>query len=113
MIYTNLLGVHPECKVKGIDFCTGSLGQGLTYGAGAALAVRLQRSLRRAFVLLEEDGHDVQALTGRIAALDTMSGPPHVIIVKEKLGIVSKRQQLIGKEGSFQLREQAISYLPI
>jgi transketolase len=49
-----LLGVHPECKVKGIDFCTGSLGHGLTYGAGAALGARLQRSQRRIYVLLSD-----------------------------------------------------------
>jgi transketolase len=50
----SLLGVHPECKVNGIDFCTGSLGHGLTYGAGAALAARLQKSLRRIYVLLSD-----------------------------------------------------------
>ena len=48
------LGVHPEHKVTGIDFCTGSLGQGLTYGAGCALAARLQKSSRRAFVLISD-----------------------------------------------------------
>jgi transketolase len=37
-----------------VDFSTGSLGQGLSYGAGAALAARLQRSARRAFVLLSD-----------------------------------------------------------
>ena len=143
----SLLGVHPECSVKGIDFCTGSLGQGLTYGAGAALAARLQLSLRRIFVLLsdgecnegsvweavmfaahhnlanliaiidlngqqafgytdqvlnlhpmierwkafgwdahEVDGHNVKELTAKIAALNTTSGPPHVIIANTVSG---------------------------
>jgi transketolase len=49
-----LLGVHPEHKVTGIDFCTGSLGQGLTYGVGCALAARLQKSQRRTFVLISD-----------------------------------------------------------
>ena len=49
-----LLGVHPEHNVAGIDFCTGSLGQGLTYGAGCALAARLQKSSRRTFVLISD-----------------------------------------------------------
>jgi len=48
------LGVHPEHKVPGIDFCTGSLGQGLSYGVGAALAARLQNSSRRVFVLVSD-----------------------------------------------------------
>jgi transketolase len=49
-----LLGVHPERALKGIDFCSGSLGQGLSLGAGAALAARLQHSSRRVYVLLSD-----------------------------------------------------------
>jgi transketolase len=50
----SLLGVHPEHDLPGVDFCSGSLGQGLSYGAGAALAARLQGSNRRAFVLMSD-----------------------------------------------------------
>jgi transketolase len=50
----SLLGVHPEHMLRGIDFSTGSLGQGLSMGAGAALAARLQRSSRRVFVLVSD-----------------------------------------------------------
>lgn len=50
----SLLGVHPEHAVRGIDFSTGSLGYGLSIGAGAALAARLQGSSRRVFVLLSD-----------------------------------------------------------
>lgn len=49
-----LLGVHPEHQLRGVDFATGSLGQGLSYGAGAALAARLQGSERRAVVLMSD-----------------------------------------------------------
>lgn len=49
-----LLGVHPEHALKGVDFSTGSLGHGLSMGAGAALAGRLQRSSRRVFVLVSD-----------------------------------------------------------
>jgi transketolase len=48
------LGVHPEHCLPGVDFCTGSLGQGLSIGAGAALGARLQKSKRRVFVLLSD-----------------------------------------------------------
>jgi transketolase len=48
------LGAHPEHVVPGIDFSTGSLGQGLSLGVGAALAARLQGSDRRAFVLISD-----------------------------------------------------------
>lgn len=49
-----LLGVHPEHELPGVDFCSGSLGQGLSFGAGAALAARMQGSDRRVFVLLSD-----------------------------------------------------------
>lgn len=142
-----MLGVHPEHVLAGIDFSTGSLGQGLSIGVGAALAARLQGSARRAFVLVSDaecnegsvweaimfaahhklsnlivivdmngqqalgythdvlslspllekwqafgwdahsvDGHDVAALQGTIAALDTASGPPHVLIARTTFG---------------------------
>jgi transketolase len=48
------LGAHPEHEVSGIDFSTGSLGHGLSLGAGAALAARLQRSSRQIYVLLSD-----------------------------------------------------------
>jgi transketolase len=49
-----LVGVHPEHTLRGVDFATGSLGQGLSMAAGAALAGRFQGSARRAFVLVSD-----------------------------------------------------------
>ncbi len=48
------LGVHPEPGVPGVDFGTGSLGQGLSIGAGAALAARMQGRSSRAFVVMSD-----------------------------------------------------------
>jgi transketolase len=48
------LATHPEHVVAGVDFSTGSLGQGLSYAVGAALAARLQGSNRRTLVLLTD-----------------------------------------------------------
>ena len=48
------LGVHPSHHLRGVDFSTGSLGHGLSVGAGAALAARLQGKERRVFVLLSD-----------------------------------------------------------
>ena len=48
------LGAHPEHVVSGIDFSTGSLGHGVSVGAGAALAARLDGSHRRSFVLISD-----------------------------------------------------------
>jgi transketolase len=49
-----LLGTHPEHALPGVDFSTGSLGHGLSIGAGAALAARMQGSDRRAYVLVSD-----------------------------------------------------------
>jgi len=142
------LGVHPDNSLRGIDFSTGSLGHGLPFATGAALAARLQRSTRRSFVLVsdaecnegstweaimfaahhrlsqlvaivdlngqqalgytdqvlslspmadrwrafgwdvhEVDGHDVCAMTDTIKALDTATGPPHVLIARTTFGM--------------------------
>lgn len=48
------LGVHPEVALPWIDFATGSLGQGLSFGAGSALAARRKGQRRRAFVLMSD-----------------------------------------------------------
>lgn len=50
----SLLGVHPEHALEGIDFCTGSLGHGLSIAAGASLAGRLKNSKRRIFALVSD-----------------------------------------------------------
>ena len=46
------LAGHPVRGVPGVELPTGSLGHGLALGAGFALAARLARSDRRAFVIL-------------------------------------------------------------
>jgi transketolase len=48
------IAVHPEHTVPGIDFSTGSLGQGICMAAGAALAARLQGSQRRVYCLISD-----------------------------------------------------------
>ena len=50
----SLLGVHPERDLVGVDFTTGSLGHGLSFAAGAALAARLDGSPRRTYALLSD-----------------------------------------------------------
>lgn len=48
------LGVHPDNALEGIDFSTGSLGHGLAYGAGSALAARLRKSPWNVYVLISD-----------------------------------------------------------
>ena len=48
------LGVHPEKELEGVEFSSGSLGQGLSVGCGAALAKRLKGEAGRVRVLLSD-----------------------------------------------------------
>lgn len=50
----SMLGVHPEHHLSGIDFSTGSLGHGLSIGAGSALAARMKDQDYRVFVLVSD-----------------------------------------------------------
>lgn len=47
-------GVHPEHHTPGVDFSTGSLGQGLGLAVGAALAARILRSDRKSVAVLSD-----------------------------------------------------------
>lgn len=49
-----LLGVHPERELPGVDFSTGSLGHGLSYAIGAAMAARRLGKSYRIFALLSD-----------------------------------------------------------
>jgi transketolase len=48
------IAVHPEHTVPGVDFSTGSLGQGISMAVGAALAAKLQGSNRRVYCLISD-----------------------------------------------------------
>jgi transketolase len=50
----SVLGVHPEHALGGIDFSTGSLGQGLSMAAGSALAAKIQGSDRQVYAVLSD-----------------------------------------------------------
>lgn len=50
----SLLQTHPDVALPGVDFSTGSLGMGLGYGVGTALAARIQDSGVRTFVILSD-----------------------------------------------------------
>ncbi len=47
-------GVHPKININGIDFSSGSLGQGLNYAVGAALAAKIQKSDRVIYCLISD-----------------------------------------------------------
>jgi transketolase len=50
----SLLGSHPSHELAGVEFSTGSLGQGLSYACGLALAGRLSHESYSTYVLLSD-----------------------------------------------------------
>jgi transketolase len=50
--FSSELEGHPTPRVPGVDAATGSLGQGLSVGAGLAIGARLDKSPTRVYVLL-------------------------------------------------------------
>jgi transketolase len=48
------LGVHPEYGIPGIEISTGSLGMGLSIGAGMALSDQMRGSSRKTYVLVSD-----------------------------------------------------------
>src|SRR5688572_15600351 len=48
------LFTHPDHRVPGVRFSTGSLGLGISYAVGSALAARLRGSPRRTVVLVSD-----------------------------------------------------------
>jgi transketolase len=49
---------HISHKVEGVEFSTGSLGHGLPFGVGKALAAKVKNQLWRTFVLLSDGEMD-------------------------------------------------------
>ena len=49
-----LLGTHPDPELRGVDFLTGSLGQGISFGLGSAFASSIKNEKWKTFVLLSD-----------------------------------------------------------
>src|SRR3984893_3429253 len=52
--FSSELEGHPTPRIPGVDAATGSLGQGLSVGAGLALGARVGKSAARVYVVLGE-----------------------------------------------------------
>ena len=48
------MGIHAQHSVRGVEFTTGSLGQGITFACGFALAAQLKGERWRTYVILSD-----------------------------------------------------------
>jgi transketolase len=67
-----MLQGHVDLKVPGVDFSAGSLGQGLSFGNGLALGLRLDRKPSRVYVMMG-DGEQQEGQVWEAA----MTAPHH------------------------------------
>ena len=84
------LGVHPHHGLIGVDFSTGSLGQGLSMAAGAALAARMQGSRRHVYALAS-DAECNEGSVWEAAMLAAHHRLDNLVVI-----IDSNRQQALG-----------------
>ncbi len=69
------LGTHPDhFNVPGIEWTTGSLGHGLSVGCGMALALKMNKSKARVFVLIS----DAESQEGEIWEAALAAGQHHL-----------------------------------
>ena len=88
-----LLGVHPERALTGVDFATGSLGQGMAMAVGAAFAARLQGSSRATYTLLSDGECNEGSVweAALFAAHHKLSNLTAIVDVKSATGTGSNR----------------------
>src|SRR5712692_6798308 len=91
---------HPTPLIPGVDAATGSLGQGLSVGAGLAMGARVQNSPARVYVLLGDgelaeaqgwhaeviDGQDIAAVVAALDRARATKGGPQAIIARTLKG---------------------------
>lgn len=101
---------HPAPRLPGIDFATGSLGQGLSYGVGLALAGRLDGLDRRVFVLLG-DGECAEGSVWEAAALAAYYRLDRLVAVVDVNGLGQSQPTMLGHDlGAYARRFRAFGW---
>jgi len=64
---TSMLQGHPEVGIPGVDMSTGSLGQGLSFGVGVAMGIKIRGGSGRVYVVMgdgeQDEGEVWEAMT--------------------------------------------------
>jgi len=94
----SILQGHPVCeKVKGVEVSTGSLGNGLSIGAGLAAAARINNAKWRVYVLLGDGECDEGTVwEGAMFAAHYRLGNLTAIIDRNGLQIDGPTEQVMG-----------------
>src|SRR5271163_1510850 len=106
--FSSELEGHPTPRIPGVDAATGSLGQGLSVGAGMALAAkRLEESGVRVYVLLG-DGEMAEGNVWEAAAFAAHYGLDNLTAIVDVNGLGQSQRTMYGHDADiFRQRFQA------
>src|SRR5207302_6644528 len=80
--FSSELEGHPTPRIPGVDAATGSLGQGLSVGAGLALGARIRKSSARVYVLTG-DGELAEGNIWEAAAFAAHAGLDNLVALAD------------------------------
>jgi len=83
-----LLAEHPDPRIPGIEVVSGSLGHGLSVGAGMALADKLDKNLKSTFVLMG-DGECYEGSVWEAAMFAAHHGLNNLCGVVDRNGLIT------------------------
>jgi transketolase len=107
------LGIHPQHGIHGVEFTTGSLGQGLSFASGCALAAQLGEEQWRTFVICSDAECD-EGATWEAAMFAAQRHLGHLVVVVDY-----NRQQAMGDTddvialGDLRARFEAVGWLAV
>lgn len=101
---------HPTPRFRGTLAATGSLGQGLSVGVGAALSARLDRNPFRVYVLLG-DGETAEGAVWEAAALAAHYRLDNLVAIVDVNGLGQSQRTMYGFDGeSYRARFAAFGW---
>ncbi len=95
--FSSELEGHPTPRVPGVDAATGSLGQGLSVGAGLALGARMQKSEARMYVLLG-DGEMAEGNVWEAAAFAAFHGLDNLVALGDINALGQSERTMYGHD---------------
>jgi len=101
-----LLATHPLVDVQGIDFSTGSLGQGICFAVGSAMAAKIQASKRTIYCLLSDSELD-EGSTWESALIAAHNELDNLVVIldfnsQQALGTTQEILNLSGVAGAWE-----------
>ncbi len=101
---------HPTPRLRGIEVATGSLGQGLSYGVGMALAQRLDGSAGRVWVLMG-DGECAEGSVWEAAALAAHNRLERLVTIVDVNGLGQSGATMLEQDlGAYRRRFQSFGW---